>query len=123
MARRAIYVVGGCGVEDVLAGLSGLDGVERKVFVEGVGWVLARVEVWGVGECRVVRVGLKGEKGGRFWGEFFEVCVKERGGEVIVSVRRVGGVGRVSADLLGGWLLEVLGEACRSLSVYNVRVS
>lgn len=122
VARRAIYVVEGCGVGGALGALSGLDGSERRVFVEGGGWVLARLEVWGSGGCRVVRVGLRGEEGRRFWGDFFEVCVEEGGGGVVVSVRRVGGVGRVSADLLGGWLLEALGGSCGGMFVRRVSI-
>lgn len=111
--KRVVYIIEGCGPDAVLGSVEGILG-RRNVYLEGGGgWVDAVVEDWGWEEgCRRVRVGFSGR---RMWGEFFLICARRRGGEVVIVVERRGGVGRLSASIVGGWLMEEVYRRCPGL--------
>jgi len=110
--KRVVYIVEGCDADTIVAAVEGVLG-ERSIYLEGSGWVKAVVEDWGwEGRCRRVRVGFRGR---RVWGEFFLVCARGRGGRVVIVVERRGGIGRLSASIVGGWLMEEVYRRCPGL--------
>lgn len=62
-------------------------------------------------ECWVVKLGLS-SRGRWFWGETFIVLLEGGESKVRISVTRIGGVGRIHADVLGLWIIESLKERC-----------
>ncbi|UNQ72482.1 hypothetical protein [Infirmifilum sp. NZ] len=111
MVKKAVFSVTGCTKAELEAALKRALGFSNIVPIETVnGVVSVQLKVRSVVKslnCWELKLSLT-HQGGWLWGETFEVCAEEDGSALQVAFSRKKGVGRISADVFGFWILEII---------------
>ncbi len=120
--KLASYAIKGMSCGEVLTLLSGAVAVTRDfLHATLTGYSPLTLEIrfeYSGGSCGQARVKVS-LKRSRMWGEVFSVCCEdhEESGSAVLSIRRVRGVGRVGADVVGHRVIEMLRTRAPGLEV------
>ncbi|MEM4516381.1 MAG: hypothetical protein QXI96_02120 [Thermofilum sp.] len=108
--KLAAYVIKGASCSDIMSRLRGTLTVGKSFLlatIDEYAVIFLRVEFRDLNNhCKLVYVNVS-PAGARMWREVFTVCCEESE-KVMLVLRRVRGVGRVGADVIGHRLLEFL---------------
>ncbi|QOJ78231.1 hypothetical protein IG193_05510 [Infirmifilum lucidum] len=120
MVKKAVFEVVGCTraeLEDTLKSSIGFSSVIPVETRSGLLRVQVKIKSMSrISNCWELKTGLS--SGSKWmWGEVFDICIYDDETALRMVVTRKKGVGRINADVLGMWILELVRSKNSNLTV------